>query len=126
MNNAPAAGSATAPAKATAKSWAGLAVLVLPLLLITIDGTVLILGLPAISAELSPTGVEQLWMIDIYALVLASLLVGVRCETTKQRIDVTITKLTRDGVSLPLLPVGAEKRTCTRAAASGRIASQPR
>ncbi|GAA1756363.1 MFS transporter [Agromyces humatus] len=64
------------PPKATAKSWVGLAVLVLPLLLITIDGTVLILGLPAISAELSPTGVEQLWMIDIYSLVLAGLLVA--------------------------------------------------
>lgn len=64
------------PPKATAKSWIGLAVLALPLLLITIDGTVLILGLPAISAELSPTGVEQLWMIDVYALVLASLLVA--------------------------------------------------
>ncbi|WP_440070022.1 MFS transporter [Streptosporangium sp. OZ121] len=62
--------------KATARSWIGLAVLVLPLLLITIDGTVLILGLPAISAELSPTGVEQLWMIDIYSLVLAGLLVA--------------------------------------------------
>ncbi|GGA54547.1 MFS transporter [Pseudoclavibacter endophyticus] len=62
--------------KATTKSWAGLAVLVLPLLLITIDGTVLILGLPAISAELRPTGVEQLWMIDIYSLVLAGLLVA--------------------------------------------------
>lgn len=66
----------TAPAKATARSWLGLAVLVLPLLLITIDGTVLILGLPAISAELSPTGVEQLWMIDVYSLVLAGLLVA--------------------------------------------------
>lgn len=61
---------------ATTRSWIGLAVLVLPLLLITIDGTVLILGLPAISADLSPTGVEQLWMIDIYALVLAGLLVA--------------------------------------------------
>jgi DHA2 family multidrug resistance protein-like MFS transporter len=66
----------TAPAKATARTWLGLAVLVLPLLLITIDGTVLILGLPAISAELSPTGVQQLWMIDVYSLVLAGLLVA--------------------------------------------------
>ncbi|GIJ76646.1 MFS transporter, DHA2 family, multidrug resistance protein [Micromonospora phaseoli] len=65
-----------APPKATARTWIGLAVLVLPLLLITIDGTVLILGLPAISAELSPTGIEQLWMIDIYSLVLAGLLVA--------------------------------------------------
>ena len=66
----------TPRAKATNRSWIGLAVLALPLLLITIDGTVLILGLPAISAELSPTGVEQLWMIDIYSLVLAGLLVA--------------------------------------------------
>ncbi|WP_156252813.1 MFS transporter [Pseudactinotalea terrae] len=65
-----------APPRATLKSWIGLAVLALPLLLITIDGTVLVLGLPAISAELSPTGVEQLWMIDIYSLVLAGLLVA--------------------------------------------------
>jgi DHA2 family multidrug resistance protein-like MFS transporter len=64
------------PPTATARSWIGLAVLVLPLLLITIDGTVLVLGLPAISADLSPTGIEQLWMIDIYSLVLAGLLVA--------------------------------------------------
>lgn len=64
------------PPKATPRTWTGLAVLVLPLLLITIDGTVLIMALPAISAELSPTGTEQLWMIDIYSLVLASLLVA--------------------------------------------------
>ncbi|RII18361.1 Antiseptic resistance protein [Streptomyces sp. YIM 130001] len=64
------------PPKATAKSWIGLAVLVLPLLLITIDGTVLVMALPAISAELSPTGTEQLWMIDMYSLVLAGLLVA--------------------------------------------------
>jgi DHA2 family multidrug resistance protein-like MFS transporter len=66
----------TVTTQATAKSWVGLAVLVLPVLLITIDGTVLILGLPAISAELSPTGTQQLWMIDIYALMLAGLLVA--------------------------------------------------
>ncbi|WP_017581301.1 MFS transporter [Nocardiopsis valliformis] len=66
----------TSPPKATARSWIGLAVLVLPLLLITIDGTVLIMALPAISAELSPTGTQQLWMIDIYSLVLAGLLMA--------------------------------------------------
>lgn len=65
-----------APPKATARTWIGLAVLVLPLLLITIDSTVLIMALPAISAELSPTGTEQLWMIDMYSLVLAGLLVA--------------------------------------------------
>ena len=53
--------------------------------------------------------------IDDY-LVLATLLVGVRCESTKQRIDVTATEFTRDGLSVPMLPVGAERRTCTGAA----------
>jgi hypothetical protein len=47
-------------------------------------------------------------------IVLASLLVGVRCETTKQRIDVAASQFTRDGVSVPLLPVGAERRTCLK------------
>lgn len=65
-----------APAKATARAWVGLAVLVLPLLLITIDGTVLIMALPDISSELGPNGTEQLWMIDMYSLVLAGLLVA--------------------------------------------------
>jgi hypothetical protein len=37
-------------------------------------------------------------------LVLASIVVGVRCETTKQRIDVTA-ELTRDGVTVPLIPL---------------------
>ncbi|MER7805455.1 MFS transporter [Streptomyces parvulus] len=64
------------PPKATAKNWIGLAVLVLPLLLITIDGTVLIMALPEISGDLSPSGTEQLWMIDTYSLVLAGLLVA--------------------------------------------------
>lgn len=53
--------------------------------------------------------------IDDY-IVLASLLVGVRCETTKQRIAVTATEFTRDGVSVPILPVGAGSRTCAGAA----------
>ena len=50
--------------------------------------------------------------IDDY-LVLATLLVGVRCDTVKQRIDVTATEFTRDGANVPLLPLGAERRTCT-------------
>jgi hypothetical protein len=49
--------------------------------------------------------------IDDY-IVLATLLVGVRCDTTKQRIDVSATQFTRDGVSVSMLPAGAESRTC--------------
>ena len=47
--------------------------------------------------------------IDDY-IVLATLLLGVRCDTVKQRIDITVTEFSRDGVSLPLLPTNV--RTC--------------
>jgi hypothetical protein len=47
--------------------------------------------------------------IDDY-LVLATLGVGVRCETTKQRISVTA-DFTRDGVDVPLIPY--DSLTCT-------------
>jgi hypothetical protein len=48
--------------------------------------------------------------IDDY-IVLASLVAGVQCQTAKQRIDVT-TQLSRDGVDLAMLPVGANTPTC--------------
>ncbi|GIJ28781.1 MFS transporter [Micromonospora qiuiae] len=64
----------TAP-RATARTWVGLAVLVLPMLLIAIDGMVLIFALADITADLEPSGVQQLWMLDIYALMLAGLLI---------------------------------------------------
>jgi hypothetical protein len=51
--------------------------------------------------------------IDDY-LVLASIVAGVRCDTTKQRIDVA-TELTRDGVRVPILPLGADTPTCLNA-----------
>lgn len=63
------------PQRATARTWIGLAVLVLPMLLIAIDGMVLIFALADITADLEPTGVQQLWMLDIYALMLAGLLI---------------------------------------------------
>ena len=51
--------------------------------------------------------------IDDY-LVLATLDVGVRCETTKQRIDVTA-DFTRDGVDVPLIPYDTVTCTSTNA-----------
>ncbi|RRD04138.1 MFS transporter [Arachnia propionica] len=45
------------------------------MLLIAIDGMVLIFALPEIAADLEPSGAEQLWLLDIYALMLAGLLV---------------------------------------------------
>ncbi|WP_425562224.1 MFS transporter [Leifsonia kafniensis] len=62
--------------RAGRRGWWALAVLMLPVLLISIDNTVLNLALPSISEDLKPSGTELLWMIDIYPLVLAALLVS--------------------------------------------------
>jgi hypothetical protein len=48
-------------------------------------------------------------------LVLASLDVGVRCATPKRSISVSA-QLTRDGIPTPVLPAGAEGRTCANVA----------
>lgn len=61
--------------RATARTWVGLAVLVLPMLLIAIDGVVLIFALADITKALEPTGTQQLWILDIYSLMLAGLLI---------------------------------------------------
>jgi DHA2 family multidrug resistance protein-like MFS transporter len=53
------------------RAWAGLAVLVLPCLLISMDISVLFFALPFISADLGPTGPEQLWIMDAYSFTLA-------------------------------------------------------
>ncbi|GAA4763747.1 MFS transporter [Microbacterium gilvum] len=57
------------------RAWAALAVLMLPVLLVSIDNTILNFALPAIARDLEPTAAEQLWIIDAYSLVLAGLLV---------------------------------------------------
>ncbi|MFE2771923.1 MFS transporter [Microbacterium resistens] len=61
--------------RAGARAWAALAVLMLPVLLVSVDNTVLSFALPEISLALAPSGAEQLWIIDVYPLVLAGLLV---------------------------------------------------
>ncbi|MBS1672358.1 MAG: MFS transporter [Actinobacteria bacterium] len=58
-----------------ARGWAALVVLMLPVLLVSVDNTVLSFALPEISTALQPNGVQQLWIIDAYPLVLAGLLV---------------------------------------------------
>ena len=69
------AGMTQAPPLAGRREWTGLAVLMLPLLLISMDMTVLYYAVPAISAALTPTSSELLWILDIYGFVLAGLLV---------------------------------------------------
>nr|WP_026059594.1 MFS transporter [Microbacterium yannicii] len=57
------------------RGWAALVVLMLPVLLVSVDNTVLSFALPSIALDLEPTSTQQLWIIDAYPLVLAGLLV---------------------------------------------------
>jgi DHA2 family multidrug resistance protein-like MFS transporter len=57
------------------RPWAVLAVLMLPVLLISVDNTVLSFALPSITAALGASGSELLWIVDAYPLMLAGLLV---------------------------------------------------
>ena len=60
--------------RAGRREWTALGVLMLPLLLVSMDVSVLYFAVPAISADLEPSGTQQLWIFDIYAFVLAGLL----------------------------------------------------
>ncbi|MBV7411401.1 MFS transporter [Dermabacteraceae bacterium TAE3-ERU27] len=59
----------------TRRPWLALAVLVIPVLLISIDMSVLSIAIPAISEDLQPSTTQLLWIVDIYSLLLAGLLV---------------------------------------------------
>jgi len=61
--------------KAGRKEWIALGVLALPLLLVSMDVSVLYFAVPFISADLGATATEQLWIFDIYGFVLAGLLI---------------------------------------------------
>ncbi|MQA77232.1 MAG: MFS transporter [Streptosporangiales bacterium] len=57
------------------RAWLGLAVLALPALLVSLDLSVLLVALPELSAHLGASGVEQLWITDIYGFMVAGFLV---------------------------------------------------
>ncbi|MFT4187454.1 MAG: MFS transporter [Aeromicrobium sp.] len=62
--------------RATRRDWAALVVLMLPVLLVSVDNTVLSFALPEISSGLAPTGAQLLWIVDVYPLMLAGLLIA--------------------------------------------------
>jgi MFS transporter, DHA2 family, multidrug resistance protein len=57
------------------RQWVALAVLGLPTLLVAMDFSILYLATPHLTADLAATGVEQLWIVDIYGFVIAGFLV---------------------------------------------------
>ncbi|MDF9752620.1 MFS transporter [Arthrobacter sp. ES3-54] len=58
------------------RDWVALALLMFPVLLVAVDNTALTFALPAIATSLDASGVELLWIVDAYPLVLAGLLVA--------------------------------------------------
>ncbi len=63
------------PTRATRREWIGLAVLMLPTLLIAMDLTVLHLAVPALSADLQPSSSQLLWITDMYGFMIAGSLI---------------------------------------------------
>ena len=57
------------------RRWTALLVLSISLFVIVMDMTILIMALPAIVEELQATAIEQLWIVDVYSLILAGLMV---------------------------------------------------
>ncbi|MFF7990856.1 MFS transporter [Kitasatospora xanthocidica] len=61
--------------RAGIREWTALGVLALPALLITLDNTVLHLAVPHLSADIHPSGLQLLWIVDIYSFLIAGLLI---------------------------------------------------
>lgn len=57
------------------KAWAGLALPTLPTVLVALDMNVLFLALPHLTADLHASGVQQLWISDVYGLVVGVLVI---------------------------------------------------
>src|SRR6478609_6025835 len=74
-NARPAAAAAPAP-RTPWRDWLALSLLMFPVLLVAVDNTALTFALPAIARSLDTAGVELLWIVDAYPLVLAGLLVA--------------------------------------------------
>lgn len=61
--------------RAGRREWIGLAVLMLPTLLIAMDLTVLHLAVPSLTEDLQPTSSQLLWITDIYGFMIAGSLI---------------------------------------------------
>lgn len=66
---------ASDPAAAGARQWLGLALLALPTILLGLDLTLLHLALPALAANLQPSSMEALWIMDAYGFMIAGFLI---------------------------------------------------
>ncbi|MEU4808242.1 MFS transporter [Nocardia fluminea] len=58
------------------RSWLGLLVVLGPVLLVAMDGSVLFLAMPAVTGALAPSADESLWILDSYGFAVGSLLIA--------------------------------------------------
>jgi MFS transporter, DHA2 family, multidrug resistance protein len=61
--------------RAGVREWVGLAVLTMPVFLLSVDLTALHLALPHLAADLGATSTQQLWILDVYGFLTAGLLI---------------------------------------------------
>ncbi|WNI31746.1 MFS transporter [Streptomyces sp. ITFR-6] len=61
--------------RAGRKEWTAFVVLLLPLLLVSMDVSVLFFAIPSIDRDLAPSATQQLWIFDVYAFALSGLLI---------------------------------------------------
>ena len=62
--------------RAEARAWAGLAVLALPCMLVSLDAEVLNLAAPQLTRALHPSNVQLLWIMDSYVFVVGGALIA--------------------------------------------------
>jgi DHA2 family multidrug resistance protein-like MFS transporter len=65
----------TGARQAGRKEWTAFVVLALPLLLVSMDVSILYFAVPQISRDLHASPAQQLWIFDVYGFVLAGLLI---------------------------------------------------
>lgn len=58
------------------RAWFGLLVILCPVLLVSMDGSILFLAMPRISQALSPSADQALWILDVYGFAVGSLLIA--------------------------------------------------
>ncbi|MQY03487.1 MFS transporter [Actinomadura macrotermitis] len=58
------------------RSWLGLVVILGPVLLVSMDGSILFLAMPRINQALTPTADQALWILDGYGFAVGSLLIA--------------------------------------------------
>ena len=68
--------------KKNVNEWFALAILMTCFVPVVIDATVLHMAIPSLTFDLRATGNEVLWMIDVYSIVMAGLLLpmGILCD----------------------------------------------